>query len=236
MFSDFIEKFLPEHAKALSKAECNELYSEIVSQKQDAEPTKNKKTKLTLESLLTKRLVVDTERSGSQKNFQDQKLFSLRYFVFSVLNQSPLTVKEKLDLLYDMTSYCNKSIDGIDMNEAHMIYETILRQHLYYVPSNELRTQVENVFNRGQVAGITHAFWTSKFSTEIKYDMIISDENGCSLRQLLRGQGPTNVTIIDVTREIQETFVMYQNFVGNKTIDFNDDTSPFKQFANLFAS
>jgi len=42
--------------------------------------------------------------------------------------------------------------------------------------------------------------------------------------------------VIDVTKEVQETFVMYQNLFGNKLLDFNDDTSPFKQFNNIFAS
>lgn len=118
-------------------------------------------------------------------------------------------MKEKLDLLYDITSYSNKSVDGIDMHEAHMIYETILRQHLYYVPSNELRTQVENIFNGGQIAGITQAFWTSKFSSEIKYDMVVSEETTCLLKQFLKGAAPGNASVIDVTKEIQETFVMY---------------------------
>lgn len=87
-------------------------------------------------------------------------------------------MKEKLDLLYDITDISNKSVDGIDTNDAHMIYETILRQHLYYLPSNELRTQVESVFNKGHVAGITAAYWTSKFTSEIKFDMTLSEGNG----------------------------------------------------------
>lgn len=29
---------------------------------------------------------------------------------------------------------------------------------------------------------------------------------------------------------------MYQNLFGNKVIDFNDDTSPFKTISNIFAS
>ena len=151
LFNTFIEKFLPEHSRAISRVECQELYQEISSSKQDAEAAKNKKSKLNLDSLTTKKVVVvDTDQLDSiQSKVPDQKNFSLRSFIFSVLNQSPLTVNEKLDLLYDITSYSNKSVDGIDMHEAHMIYETILRQHLYYLPSNELRTQVENVFNKG---------------------------------------------------------------------------------------
>jgi hypothetical protein len=70
----------------------------------------------------------------------DSRIFSLRSFIFSVLNQSPITVKEKLDLIYDIIDMSNKSIDGIDIHDAHQIYDTILMQHLYYMPSNELRT------------------------------------------------------------------------------------------------
>ena len=88
-----------------------------------------------------------------------------------MLHQSPITVKEKLDLLYDLTDISNKSVDGIDIHDAHMIYETILRQHLYYVPSNELRTEVENVFNQGCISAITGAYWTCSFPDKIKYDM-----------------------------------------------------------------
>jgi hypothetical protein len=91
------------------------------------------------------------------------------------LNQSPITVKEKLDLFYDITDISNKQVDGIDINDAHMIYETILRQHLYYLPSNELRTHVESVFNKGHVSGITAAYWTSKFTSEIKFDMVSNE-------------------------------------------------------------
>lgn len=119
---------MPEHARALSKSECQDLYNEIISQKQDAEPSKARKTKLTLDSLISKQVVVNAEQPNTQApKAQEQKVFSLRSFVFSVLNQSPLTVKEKLDLLYDITSYSSKSVDGIDMHEAHLIYETILR-------------------------------------------------------------------------------------------------------------
>ena len=42
--------------------------------------------------------------------------------------------------------------------------------------------------------------------------------------------------VVDLTKEVQETFVMYQNLFGNKVLDFNDDSSPFKFFNNIFAS
>ena len=108
----------------------------------------------------------------------DEKLFSLRSFVINVLLQSPITVKEKLDILYDLSDVTNKYVDGIDINAAHMIYDTLLRQHLYYIPTNELRTQVENVFNQGLVTGIVGAYWTKKIISEIKHDLVKAPEKG----------------------------------------------------------
>lgn len=89
-----------------------------------------------------------------------------------------MTVKEKLDLLYDITDMCNKFVDGIDLNAATMIYQLVLQQHLYFLPFNELRTQVENVFNKGEICGIIGAFWTKKMASEIKYDMRRDTESG----------------------------------------------------------
>jgi hypothetical protein len=85
---------------------------------------------------------------------------------------------EKLDVLYDLTDVTNRFVDGIDINGAHNIYDTLLRKHLYYIPTNELRTQVENVFNQGLITGIVGAYWTKKISSEIKYDVSKSPEKG----------------------------------------------------------
>lgn len=63
---------------------------------------------------------------------------SLRSFLFSVLFQSPLTVKQKLDIMYDIASYTNKYVDGIDLKTATNIFSTVLRQHQVFVPYNEL--------------------------------------------------------------------------------------------------
>lgn len=121
------------------------------------------------------------------------------------------------------------------------------------MPSNELRTQVENVFNGGEISGIVGAYWTRKTadnltSAEIKYDMDKSEASGfTSLEEFLassqpgRNKGDLNAqqlqdSVIDITKEFQETFVMYQNLFGNKLLDFNEDTSPFKHFNNIFAS
>ena len=127
------------------------------------------------------------------------RFFSLRSFVFTILFQSPITVKEKLDILYDITDMCNKFVDGIDLNAATMIYHLVLQQHLYFLPFNELRAQVENVFNRGEICGIVGAFWTSKMAAEIKYDMrrdtesrvysledFLNDQNEAKLNEIQR--------------------------------------------------
>ena len=63
------------------------------------------------------------------------------------------------------------------------------------MPSNELRTQVENVFNYGEISGIVAAYWTRKnadnlSSTEIKYGMDKSEESGfTSLEEFLASSG-----------------------------------------------
>lgn len=56
-------------------------------------------------------------------------LFSMRDFMFSLVFNSPITVKEKLDLLYDVSSHCNQFVDGIDFKTAVMIFHTVLRHH-----------------------------------------------------------------------------------------------------------
>jgi hypothetical protein len=38
---------------------------------------------------------------------------------------------------------------------------------------------------------------------------------------------------IDVTEEVQETFNSYQRMFGNKVIDFNQDSSAFKNLSSL---
>lgn len=86
--------------------------------------------------------------------------FSLRSFVYGILFQSPLTVIEKLDIIFDIGDLCNKFIDGIDSNEALSLCESILKHHQYFLPTNELRTLTETVFNKNCSANIFGAFWT----------------------------------------------------------------------------
>lgn len=86
--------------------------------------------------------------------------FSLRSFVYGILFQSPLTVIEKLDIIFDIGDLCNKFIDGIDSNEALSLCESVLKQHQYFLPTNELRTLIESIFNKNCSANIFGAFWT----------------------------------------------------------------------------
>lgn len=61
------------------------------------------------------------------------------------------------------------------------------------MPFNELRTQVESVFNRGEICGIVGAFWSKKMASEIKYDMRRDQESGvCSLEDFLNDQNKEN--------------------------------------------
>lgn len=103
-----------------------------------------------------------------------------------------------MDCLYDIVDIGNKYVDGIDLHDVWMIYETILSRHLYYVPLNELRTQIENIYN-GQVSGIIGAYWTKKFVSEIKSDMPKTDVT--SLEDFLSQSGG-QFSVVDVTKEL----------------------------------
>jgi len=138
---------MPEHANVISTVEFNETYKGLLSSKSKEEESKNANDSIVIpkeqgssQNFVSKSAILDTERinelSASQVismskellgSSKDARIFSLRSFVFSVLLQSPITTKEKLDLLYDITDMTNKFIDGIDMHDAVMIYETILR-------------------------------------------------------------------------------------------------------------
>lgn len=100
----------------------------------------------------------------------------------------------------------NKFVDGIDMHDVHMIYETILRQHLYYIPLNEVRTQVENVFNKGKVGGIVGAYWTRKNASMIKYDIkkeeIQKVEDFLNSSDKYDPQNAQHFASIDITAEV----------------------------------
>ena len=207
------------------------MYKDILGEKASTDLTPKQ---ISYKDLVSNRACLDTDNEGSKQSSDPEKVFSLRSFIFCVILQSPMTVKEKLDLLYDLVDMSSKFIDGIDMHDAHMIYETLLRQHLYYMPHNEMRTQLEHIYNDGEIPGIVGAYWTNGQSFQIKYDM--NKKEVTSLENFLANSNHKSGTIVEVTKEVQETFVMYQNMFGNKILDLNDDTSPFIKFNNLFAS
>jgi hypothetical protein len=220
---------LPEHANAVSITELNKVYKDYMTEKTQSDLTPKA---ISYKDLVSSAAVLNTENLESLQ-IPPEKVFSLRSFIFCVIMQSPMTVKEKLDLIYDITDMSSKLVDGIDMHDALMIYTTLLRQHLYFMPLNEMRTQIEHVFADGQIAGIIGAYWTKKIASEIKYDMNKKDIT--TLDDFLSNSNK-QTTIVDVTKEVQETFVMYQNMFGNKILDLNDDSSPFVKLNNLFAS
>jgi len=146
LFKNFVEKCMPEHANVISVAEFNQMYKDLLRSKSKQEEAKNAKGGLTpkgqesSQNFASQSAILDTERAKDKTAAQvmnmskellgsskDAKIFSLRSFVFSVLFQSPITVKEKLDVLYDITDMSNRFQDGIDMHDAHMIYDMILR-------------------------------------------------------------------------------------------------------------
>ena len=105
--------------------------------------------------------------------------------MFNLVFQSPITVKEKLDLLYDITSACNKFVEGIDIKNAVAIFNTVLRQHQVFIPFNELYNQTEKVFNNDQVCGVLSVFWSRKMASQIKYDMNVEEIGVVSLTDFL---------------------------------------------------
>ena len=121
------------------------------------------------EGFTSKAASLDTELSDLTKD--NGEFFSLRSFVFSIVCQSPITVSEKLDILYDLTDMCTKFCDGIDFQSATMILNSLLRCHQVFIPLNELKTIAETVFGSKQTSGIISAYWTKKFISEIKYDL-----------------------------------------------------------------
>jgi hypothetical protein len=156
-FKNFIEKCMPEYANVLSIQEFNKVYLDFISSKAELDEKaagKNAKETLiqkkkdlgTFKDFVSRNAVIDTNNVlESLKTFDSNdkdevaRFFSLRSFMFTILFQSPITVKEKLDILYDITDMCNKFVDGIDLNAATMIYQLVLQQHLYFLPFNELR-------------------------------------------------------------------------------------------------
>ena len=121
-----------------------------------------------------------------------------------------------------------------------MIYHAVLQSHLYYLPTNEILTMTEHIFNPGSLDEVVGVYWTDLDSKEITFD--IPEQKLIKLEDVLQASSWTRAAVsgqgraIDITKPFQETFVMYQNLFGNKMLDFNVDTSPFRNIDCLFAA
>ena len=113
-FNSFIEKCLPEYSRALTMGQMTTVYKEfskLIPQEED-QPN--------MEEYCTPTLVADTDGTMADgeiknKNTKYDSHFSLRTFVVTALMMSPMTVKEKLDILFDVVDSCNPRVDGIDI-------------------------------------------------------------------------------------------------------------------------
>lgn len=108
---------------------------------------------------------------------------------------------------------------------------------MYHQNFNDLMTATERALTNS-VSGVLAAFWTRKNVSDIKFDMDRSDANGYvtaedflgSFRQRL---GAKDLTCVDVTNEVQASIQQYINLFGGKIIDFNRESSPFKNLNSL---
>lgn len=105
--------------------------------------------------------------SGPQKAPKSQ-FFSLRILLVSFLLQSQMTVREKLDILYDIAEINSEYSDGIQIEEVTALFAQVLTNHQQLIPYNELQLNVEKAFSRGRVNGLIAAYWTNLPSCQIQ--------------------------------------------------------------------
>lgn len=141
---------------------------------------------------------------------------------------SHCTVNEKFDILYDLFDWNDGVADGLDMNAMFLLIKTIFERNLYYWPSHELFNLVEMAFDLG-VSSIYQAFWTKEPNIQTK-------KRAVKLNQFLVKPNLSDeeeYTTIDVTDEVLENINSYQRMFGNKIIDFNVDSSAFRNIDTL---
>lgn len=141
-FVDFVKACLPmEFTSFVSTAELKNVYKNFAEK---LEPTalqyQQEVQTRTLGEFLARYPTVSQRATDEEKeeDAEAPSYLSLRSFLFSLLFQSPITVKQKLDIMYDIASYSNRHVDGIDVKTATNIFSSVLRQHQVYVPYNEL--------------------------------------------------------------------------------------------------
>lgn len=145
--------------------------------------------------------------------------FCLRNLLVSLLLMSYLTVEEKLEIMFKIFDYNDGLADGLDLRTLHQLTRTCYERNLYFMPSHELANTVELVFE-----GTNNLIYKAVLTKE--------DDIDHSMKYALLEQAGRAQTI-DVTKELQKTFSLYQRLFGNKVIDFNFDTAIYKSIDDL---
>lgn len=209
-FQKFLSSSLPEHLDTLDVNGVTELYKNFMKGESPVPKKDDANKPEPQESLVGYQASLDVEAGSSAS---DINYFSLRDFVFTVLFSSPVTVKEKLDIQYDIINMANTSVDGIDVQDAITLYQSILKHHLYSMPYNEITSVAESAFtSNGDVGGIVAAYWTRR-KDAIRYDMDKSEGSGVVSYEAFVNSGvfsgPSQVSAVDLSKELLATFQMY---------------------------
>ena len=73
---------------------------------------------------------------------------------------SHCTVRQKLDIFYDLFDWSDGSSEGIKPNVIYDMMHTIFERNLYFWPQHELQNLIEMIFT-GHVSMCYKAYWTS---------------------------------------------------------------------------
>jgi hypothetical protein len=103
------KKFMTESVQEFEPQSIDKLYNDFIK----ADDNLERSDAVKFVPFLQAALDIESQAQGGQAN--DSKYFSLRNFLFTMLFNSPLTVKEKLDVIYDIVDISNKYADGLDM-------------------------------------------------------------------------------------------------------------------------
>ena len=154
---------------------------------------------------------------------------------------SRLTVREKLNLLYDVYLKLNGLTNDNSPGVIVELISTIFHRNLYFWQAHELYNQIEQVFT-GSIGMVQGAYWTNDVARLEGWRADVASE---ALRNSREGATPEEDdvfdslnediqhTMINVTKEVQEALTRYFAVFGTKVIDFNDDVSPFRTLREL---
>jgi hypothetical protein len=138
LFREFLKTCFTHHFDNYNFSDRNQLYKKFLTGdaktdgKQDIKPAKKGEEANSIADLYSRWASLDVQSNESQlanakEKLSEQQSFTTRAFILNALFQSPVTVKEKLDIMYDITNQANKYVDGIDVHDAQMIFDTVLR-------------------------------------------------------------------------------------------------------------